>query len=102
MFGAIIILFFLPWLDRSKVRSAKFRPLYQGFFWIFVIDCFVLGYVGAKPAEGVLVVVGQWATLYYFAHILVFIPLLGMFEKTKPVPDSIASAVTKAAKTEEA
>ncbi len=102
MFGAIIILFFLPWLDRSPVRSAKFRPLYKGFFWIFFLNCFVLGYVGAKPAEGVLVIVGQWSTLYYFAHILVIIPLLGKFEKTKPVPDSIASAVTKAAKTEEA
>jgi len=102
MFGAIIILFFLPWLDRSPVRSAKFRPLYKGFFWIFFLNCLVLGYVGAKPAEGVLVVVGQWSTLYYFAHILVIIPLLGKFEKTKPVPDSIASSVTKAAKTEEA
>ena len=102
MFGAIIILFFLPWLDRSPVRSAKFRPIYKQFFWLFFIDCLILGYVGAKPAEGILVVVGQWATLYYFAHILVIIPLLSKFEKTKPVPDSIASAVTKTAKTEEA
>ena len=102
MFGAIIILFFLPWLDRSPVRSAKFRPIYKQFFWLFFIDCLILGYVGAKPAEGILVVVGQWATLYYFAHILVIIPLLSKFEKTRPVPDSIASAVTKTAKTEEA
>lgn len=102
MFGAILILFALPWLDRSPVRSAKFRPIYKQFFWLFLIDCLILGYVGAKPAEGILVVVGQWATLYYFAHILVIIPLLSKFEKTRPVPDSIASAVTKTAKTEEA
>ena len=51
MFGSIIILFFLPWLDRSKVRSATYRPLYKWAFWAFVVDCLVLGYVGGMPAE---------------------------------------------------
>jgi ubiquinol-cytochrome c reductase cytochrome b subunit len=53
----------------------------------------VLGYVGAKPAEGVWVVVGQISTAYYFAHFLVIIPLLAKFEKTRPLPTSISEPV---------
>ncbi len=93
MFSAIIVLFFLPWLDTSKVRSAKFRPIYKQVFWLFVINCLFLGYLGAKPAEGNYVWMSQIATLYYFAHFLVIMPLLGKFEKTKPVPASISAPV---------
>ena len=95
MFAAILILFFLPWLDTSKVRSAKFRPLYRQFFWLFLVDCLVLGYVGGKPAEEPLVTIGQFATAYYFAHFLIILPLLGKFEKPKALPASIAAAVLK-------
>ncbi|MBI2239177.1 MAG: cytochrome b N-terminal domain-containing protein [Magnetospirillum gryphiswaldense] len=95
MFSAIIILFFLPWLDTSKVRSAKFRPLYRQFFWLFLIDCLVLGYVGGKPAEEPLVTIGQLCTAYYFAHFLIIMPLLGKLEKPKALPASIAAAVLK-------
>ncbi|MCR6629017.1 MAG: cytochrome b N-terminal domain-containing protein [Magnetospirillum sp.] len=95
MFSAIIILFFLPWLDTSKVRSAKFRPLYRQFFWLFLVDCLVLGYVGGKPAEGVLITIGQIATAYYFAHFLVIMPLLGKIEKPKALPASISAPVLK-------
>ncbi len=97
MFAAIIVLFFLPWLDSSKVRSAKFRPYFKGFFWIFVIDCIVLGYIGAKPPEGIYVTIGQIATIWYFGHFLVILPLLGKFEKTRPLPQSIAAPVLKGA-----
>lgn len=93
MFGSILILFVLPWLDRSKVRSARFRPIYKQFFWLFLVDCFVLGWVGANPPEGMFVTIGRVATAYYFAHFLILLPLLGMFEKTRPLPESIASAV---------
>ncbi len=95
MFSAIIILFFLPWLDTSKVRSAKFRPLYRQFFWLFLVDCLVLGYVGGKPAEGVLITIGQIATAYYFAHFLIIMPLLGKIEKPKALPASISASVLK-------
>ncbi|MGE4280190.1 MAG: cytochrome bc complex cytochrome b subunit [Magnetospirillum sp.] len=95
MFSAIIILFFLPWLDTSKVRSAKFRPIYRQFFWLFLIDCLVLGYVGGKPAEEPLVTIGQLCTAYYFAHFLIIMPLLGKLEKPKALPASIAAAVLK-------
>ncbi len=94
MVGAIAILFFLPWLDRSPVRSAKFRPLYRIFFWIFVVNCFLLGTVGAQAPEGIWVILGQLATLYYFAHFLVILPLLGYVERPLAVPTSISEPVT--------
>ena len=96
MFASIILLALLPWLDTSKVRSAKFRPIYKQLFWIFIIDCFVLGYIGAKPAEGHFLVIGRIASAYYFLHLVVLVPLVGWFEKTKPIPESISAAVTAA------
>ncbi|MGF1641448.1 MAG: cytochrome bc complex cytochrome b subunit [Rhodospirillales bacterium] len=95
MFGSILILLFLPWLDRSPVRSAKFRPIYKQFFWVFVLTCIVLGVVGGNPPEGMWVPIGQIATFYYFAHFLIVIPLLGRFEKTRTPPTSISAAVTR-------
>jgi quinol-cytochrome oxidoreductase complex cytochrome b subunit len=92
MFGAILILFFLPWIDSSKVRSAKFRPIFKQVFWIFVADTLVLGYVGSQPPEGHLVLVGQAATAFYF----LFFPLLyliGKFEKPRPLPQSISAPI---------
>ncbi len=93
MFGAIIVLFFLPWLDTSKVRSAKYRPQYRMFFWMLVAACLGLGYIGGKPAEGMYVVIGQLLTAYYFAHFLIILPLLGWLEKPLPLPASISEAV---------
>jgi quinol-cytochrome oxidoreductase complex cytochrome b subunit len=94
MFWSILILLFLPWLDRSPVRSARFRPLYKQFFWIFLADCFLLGYVGANPPEGYFVILGQIGTAYYFAHFLIIIPLLSFLERPLPLPASISAAVT--------
>ena len=93
MGGAIVILFFMPYLDFSKVRSAKFRPIYKQAFWLFVIDGVILGYVGAMPAEGIWITVGRIASIYYFAHFLVIVPLISWYEKPLPVPESIAKAV---------
>jgi Cytochrome b subunit of the bc complex len=95
MFGAIIVLFFLPWLDTSKVRSAKFRPLYKQAFWLFFADCIFLGYLGGKPAEGWYVPASQVATAYYFLHFLVLMPLLGKIEKPRALPASISAPVLK-------
>ncbi len=93
LFASIFILAFLPWLDSSKVRSARYRPLFRQFFWIFFAVCILLGWLGAKPAEGGYVIAARILTAYYFAHFLIILPLLGMFEKTKPVPNSISEAV---------
>ncbi len=95
MFGAIVVLFFLPWLDKSKVRSTSYRPLYKIFFWIFVATCLVLGYVGAMPAEGIYVVIARIATLYYFSHFLIVMPVLSRIEKNKPLPKSIDASFKK-------
>jgi ubiquinol-cytochrome c reductase cytochrome b subunit len=95
MFAAIIILFFLPWLDSSKVRSAKFRPAYKMFYWVFAADCLLLGLVGGKPAEGLYIPLGQVATVYYFMHFLVLMPVLSKFENPLPLPTSISEPVLK-------
>jgi quinol-cytochrome oxidoreductase complex cytochrome b subunit len=94
MFGSILILLFLPWLDRSPVRSAKFRPIYRQFFWLFLINCIVLGVVGGHPPEGHWIWIGQLTTFYYFAHFLIVMPLLSYLERPRQLPSSISAAVT--------
>ncbi|MGC6534821.1 MAG: cytochrome b [Parvibaculales bacterium] len=96
MFGAIFVLFLLPWLDTSKVRSARYRPLFKQFYALFVVDCLMLGYLGAMPAEGIYIVLARIGTLYYFAHFLVVLPVLGIIEKPKAVPESISEPVLAA------
>ncbi|KAA2236656.1 cytochrome b [Salinarimonas soli] len=93
MFASIAILAFLPWLDTSKVRSAAYRPLYRIFSWVFVLCAIGLGYLGAMPAEGGYVIASRLLTAYYFAHFLIIIPLLGLFETPKPLPNSIVESV---------
>jgi len=97
LFGSIGVLFVLPWLDTSPVRSSRFRPVYKWFFWLLVIDAFVLGYCGAHRPEGFYVILGRAATLYYFFHFLILLPLLGKIERPRPLPASISSAVLKSA-----
>jgi quinol-cytochrome oxidoreductase complex cytochrome b subunit len=92
-FGSIFLLFIVPWLDSSPVRSARFRPVYKWVFWLLVIDVIALGWVGANPPEGLVVMVGQLATLYYFVHFLILFPVIGRLERPKPLPASIATAV---------
>jgi ubiquinol-cytochrome c reductase cytochrome b subunit len=93
MFSAIAVLFVVPWLDTSRVRSAAYRPLYRQFFWIFVATCIGLGYLGSQPPEGGYVIAARILTAYYFIHFLVILPLLGLFETPKPRPASISEAV---------
>ncbi|MDR3467799.1 MAG: cytochrome c1 [Xanthobacteraceae bacterium] len=93
MFSAILVLAFLPWLDGAKVRSARYRPLARQFFWIFVVVCLGLGYLGSKPPQGIYVVAGRILTAYYFFHFLILLPILSRVEKARPVPNSIADDV---------
>ena len=95
MFSSIFVLFILPWLDTSKVRSARFRPIYKWVFCLLVIDVFALGYVGAHRPEGFYIILGQTATVYYFVHFLILLPLLGKLERPLPLPTSISAAVLK-------
>ncbi|MCB2058520.1 MAG: cytochrome b N-terminal domain-containing protein [Novosphingobium sp.] len=93
MFAAILVWFFLPWLDKSPVRSATYRPLYRKFFWVLVIDVLILGYLGGAPAEQPYVLISQLATMYYFLHFLVIVPIVSSIERPDPLPFSITEAV---------
>ena len=93
MFGAIVMLVLLPWLDTSRVRSAVYRPVFKILFWVFVACVIGLGYLGSQPPAGGAVLAARILTAYYFIHFLVLLPLLGLFETPKPVPASIADAV---------
>jgi len=95
MFGSIALLLVLPWLDTSKVRSCKFRPIYRQFFWILAIDGLILGYAGAMPAEGSWLIIARVGTFYYFFHFLVLLPVLGKLERPRPLPNSISESVLK-------
>jgi len=95
MFSAIIVLAFLPWLDSAKTRSSKYRPLAKQFFWIFVAICLGLGWLGAKPAEGIYVIAGRVLTFAYFAYFLIVLPILSRIEKARPLPNSIAEDVLR-------
>ena len=93
MFGSILILFVLPWLDTSPVRSARFRPIYRVLFWVLVLSAVALGFVGAHRPEGWWVVLGRVATTYYFLHFLVLLPIIGKLERPLPLPESISRPV---------
>jgi len=93
MFGSIIVLFFLPWLDSAKTRSARFRPIFKQFFWVFLANCVVLGWVGANPPEGSFVPIGRAATIFYFAYFLVILPLISRYERPRELPESISAAI---------
>jgi ubiquinol-cytochrome c reductase cytochrome b subunit len=99
MFAAIALLFFLPWLDRSPVRSATYRPIYKIFFWVLMADIVILAICGMKPAEEPWVLIGQFASIYYFLHFLVILPIISVIERPLPLPRSITESVlgTKAA-----
>lgn len=93
MFGSIAILFFLPWLDRSPIRSGNYRPLFKQFFWMFVVVCIVLGYLGSRPATDFYTLLSQIFTALYFAYFLIVLPWLSKYEKPNALPASIAEAV---------
>ena len=89
MFSAVFVLFVLPWLDRSPVRSARYRPLYKIAFWVFVVVCLALGWAGKQTAEGLPLLVSRIATAYYFVFFLILMPTLPLFEVLHEVPEYI-------------
>ena len=95
MFGSIAVLFVLPWLDTSPVRSARFRPIYRQLILVLVADVLLLGVVGAHPPLGIWILLGRVATTYYFVHFLVILPVLGKLERPLPLPESISQPVIR-------
>ena len=90
MFGSIAILFVLPWLDRSKVRSCNFRPIYKWFVMLFFINFFVLGYVGMLPAEGLYLLIARIGLVYYFGFFLIITPFIHRIETPISLPMGIS------------
>jgi ubiquinol-cytochrome c reductase cytochrome b subunit len=105
MFCSILLLFAMPWLDSSKVRSARFRPIFKKVYWLLVLNCVFLGIMGEHSPNGCNMTnlcenggisnqyIGQFFTFYYFFHFLVLVPILARKEKPLPLPESIAKAV---------
>ncbi|MGN6466900.1 MAG: cytochrome b [Rhizobiaceae bacterium] len=93
MFGSIVLLFIVPWLDTSKVRSAVYRPWYKLFFWIFIADVVMLGWVGSKPPEGIYPTLALLGAIWYYVHFLIILPVLGLIETPRRMPNSITEAV---------
>ncbi len=93
MFASILLLFFLPWLDKSPVRSGSYRPLFKRFFWLLLADVLLLGWAGGALPTPPVVAISQVATAYYFAHFLIILPLISKFERPLPLPDSISTSV---------
>jgi ubiquinol-cytochrome c reductase cytochrome b subunit len=108
--GAVLMLFILPWLDTSKVRSMRYRPTARLYFFIWIVASLALGWCGSQEPQGAVIpgVAGPtlidydinsvtWlsriASLYYFAYFLVITPILGWREAPLPVPDSIYTPV---------
>jgi ubiquinol-cytochrome c reductase cytochrome b/c1 subunit len=93
LLGSIGVLVFIPWLDTSRIRSTSYRPIYKWFFWLFVITCLGLGYLGSQAPEGWYLFFGRLATFYYFAFFLLIMPIVGLIERPKKLPGSITQSV---------
>jgi len=102
LISSLVVLLFIPWLDRSPVRSARYRPLYRLFYWLLIADIVLLGWLGSRPLgqEGsqLILILSQIGMVYYFVFFLVIMPFLPRFEKTLPVPLSIEQDVEARAK----
>jgi ubiquinol-cytochrome c reductase cytochrome b subunit len=93
MFASILLLFFLPWLDKSPVRSGNYRPLFRIFFVILVVDVILLGWAGGGAPTPLRNAISQLAAAYYFAHFLIILPLVSKYETPLPLPNSITDSV---------
>nr|AGJ98081.1 apocytochrome b [Glomus sp. DAOM 240422] len=82
MLAAIFILFLLPYLESSRVRSSAFRPFMRIFFWLFVVNFLLLMWIGANHPEPPFILLGQLCTAFYFAYFLILVPLIGLIENT--------------------
>lgn len=92
MGGAVIILFFLPWLDYSPVRSIRYRPTWNKYLYgVFVINFFVLGYLGILPPSPIGERVSQVGTLFYFGF-FILMPWWSQLGEAKPVPERVTFA----------
>jgi len=99
LISSLVVLFFVPWLDQSPVRSGRYRPLYKFFYWLFIADIVLLGWLGSRSlgqeGSSVFLLWSQIGTAYYFFFFLIIMPFLPKFEKNRPLPDSITQEMTQ-------
>jgi len=99
---SLVVLFFIPWLDRSPVRSGRYRPIYKFFYWLMIVNVVALGWLGSRPlgedGGATYLLWSQIGTAYYFVFFLVLMPLLPHFEKVRPPPASIEQDMIARAK----
>jgi ubiquinol-cytochrome c reductase cytochrome b subunit len=89
MGGAVFIPLFLPWLDRSRVRSIRYRGwIYRASLGLFVVSFFALGWLGLQPAQGIYVALARIFSVIYFAFFLLM-PYYTSIDKTRPVPERV-------------
>jgi len=89
MLMSIVVLFFLPWLDRSPVKSMRYKgPIFKGMVWMFVVVFIMLGYLGTQPATEGKTMLAQLGTFLYFAFFIAM-PWYSKMDKTKPVPERV-------------
>ena len=89
MFGSIAVMALVPWLDTSSVRSGRYRPMFKVWFWLLVVDFFILMWCGSQPAEAPIPQISLLGTIYWFAYFLIILPILGVIEKPKAQPETI-------------
>ena len=89
MFGAIMVLFLLPWLDGSKTKSANYKPIFAFFTFVIYFVFIGLGYIGASAAVEPYITIGQCLTVWYFLHFFVIVPFVSRKEKPRQEPESI-------------
>jgi len=89
MFGSILIMVLVPWLDTSKVKSGKYRPMFKWWYRLLVLDFIILMWAGAMPAERPYSDIALYGAYYWFGYFIIILPLLGLIEKPKTPPATI-------------
>jgi ubiquinol-cytochrome c reductase cytochrome b subunit len=89
MFGSILVMVFVPWLDTSSVRSGKYRPMFRWWFYLLIIDFVVLTWAGSRPAQPPYSIISLIGATYWFGYFLIILPLLGVIEKPGKMPETI-------------
>lgn len=80
MGGSILALLLIPFINTSEIRNTTYRPIFKLFFWLFIADFVLLTWIGQKPVKDCYILLGQFATIYYFVFFLILIPFIGKIE----------------------
>jgi len=82
MFGSLLILLILPFTDLSRVRGSQFRPAMRLAHWLFIVNFFILMWIGSQHPNPPFVEIGQISTAFYFSWFLFIVPVVGIFENS--------------------